>query len=126
MANAHDFISALPEGYDTEIGERGTKLSGGQRQRISIARCFLSDPRIILMDEPTSAVEPESERIIIDALQTLARGRTTFIVSHRLSLMRQADLIVCLGDGAIRQTGTHEELMQAGGAYADAWRLSES
>ncbi len=126
MANAHDFITALPEKYDTQIGERGARLSGGQRQRLAIARCFLSDPRIILMDEPTSAVEPESERIIIETLQELERGRTTIIVSHRLSLLQQADLILCIENGRAADIGSHNELIEAGGSYAAAWTAAMS
>lgn len=125
LANAHEFILELVDGYDTEIGERGARLSGGQRQRIAIARCFLSDPRIILMDEPTSAVEPDSERTIIEALRSLAQGRTTFIVSHRLTLLSYADRIISLNGEGIESMGTHAELLKHGGSYAEAWQLAE-
>lgn len=123
MANAHDFISRLPKGYDTQVGERGVKLSGGQRQRIAIARAFLADPRILILDEATSAVEPESEWIIQQTLERLMHGRTTLVTSHRLSMVRQADLIVGIADGRIAEMGTHDELLAAGGLYADMYTL---
>lgn len=108
-ANAHGFISRLPQGYDTVVGERGVKLSGGQRQRISVARAFLAGGRILLLDEATSAVEPESERVIYEGLQRLMEGRTTLIATHRLSTVKNADLIVVLEGGRIVETGTHDE-----------------
>lgn len=117
-ANAHGFIMHLPEGYDTLVGERGIKLSGGQRQRLSVARAFLADPRILLLDEATSAVEPESERIIQEAINRLMQGRTTLIAAHRLSTVRHADIIVVLQHGRLAEQGTHTELMREGGLYA--------
>jgi len=117
-ANAHDFIQALPQGYDTTIGERGVKLSGGQRQRLSVARAFLADPRILLLDEATSAVEPESERVIQDAIERLMRGRTTILAAHRLSTVRNADVIFVLRQGTLAEQGTHEDLMRQNGLYA--------
>lgn len=123
MANAHEFIEKLPQGYDTPVGERGVKLSGGQRQRIAIARAFLADPRILILDEATSAVEPESEWIIQQTLERLMRGRTTLITSHRLSMVRQADLIVALDGGHIVEVGTHEELMARRGLYYEMYTL---
>jgi len=122
-ANAHGFIAALPAGYDTEIGERGVKLSGGQRQRIAIARAFLADPLLLLLDEPTSAVEPESEHIVQQSLAQLMRGRTTFVTSHRLSLVRDADRILVFDGGGLAESGTHAELMSRGGVYAGMVRL---
>ncbi|WP_134699846.1 ABC transporter ATP-binding protein [Ammoniphilus sp. YIM 78166] len=116
-ANAHDFIMELPEGYDTEIGERGVKLSGGQKQRVAIARVFLKDPRILILDEATSALDLESEQLIQHSLERLAKDRTTFIVAHRLSTITHADKIVLISDGRILETGTHQELMNAQGAY---------
>lgn len=116
-ANAHDFIMELPDGYDTEIGERGVKLSGGQKQRIAIARVFLKDPRILILDEATSALDLESEQLIQQSLERLAKHRTTFIVAHRLSTITHADKIVLISDGQIREMGTHQELMNAQGAY---------
>jgi len=117
-SNAHDFIEALPQGYDTTIGERGVKLSGGQRQRLSVARAFLADPRILLLDEATSAVEPESERVIQDAIERLMRGRTTILAAHRLSTVRKADIIFVLRKGELAEQGTHEALMRQNGLYA--------
>jgi ATP-binding cassette subfamily B protein len=125
FANAHDFIMALPKGYDTEIGERGVKLSGGQRQRISVARAFLADPEVLLLDEPTSSVEPESEQIISQSVERLMRGRTTIISSHRPSLLRQADRIFFLHQGEIREQGSHTELMARQGLYATMYRRWE-
>ena len=117
-ANAHGFIQDLPDGYQTLVGERGVKLSGGQRQRISVARAFLADPRILLLDEATSAVEPESERIIQDAIERLMRGRTTILAAHRLSTVRNADIIFVFAAGALVEQGTHTELMRQNGRYA--------
>jgi subfamily B ATP-binding cassette protein MsbA len=122
-ANAHEFIAKLPKGYDTLVGERGVKLSGGQRQRIAIARAFLANPAILLLDEATSAVEPESETIIQQALEVLMAGRTTFIVSHRLSVIRPCDLIIVLEHGVLVEKGTHQELLDRGGMYAQMYRM---
>jgi ABC-type multidrug transport system fused ATPase/permease subunit len=123
MANAHDFIAALPGGYETEIGERGVKLSGGQRQRIAIARAFLADPVILLLDEPTSAVEPESEQIVQQSLSQLMRGRTTFVTSHRLSLVRDADVILVFEEGRLVERGSHAELLAGRGLYAAMYEM---
>jgi ATP-binding cassette subfamily B protein len=125
LANAHEFIMALPKGYETEIGERGVKLSGGQRQRISVARAFLADPEVLLLDEPTSSVEPESEQIISQSIERLMRGRTTIISSHRPSLLRQATRIFFIHQGQIREQGSHSELMARQGLYATMYRRWE-
>ena len=117
-ANAHGFISELPDGYQTLVGERGVKLSGGQRQRISVARAFLADPRILLLDEATSAVEPESERVIQEAIERLMRGRTTILAAHRLSTVRSADVIFVFEAGRLVEQGDHGALMRLGGRYA--------
>ena len=117
-ANAHDFIAQFPEGYRTLVGERGVKVSGGQRQRIAIARALLKDPSILILDEATSALDAESERLVQQALDELMRGRTCFVIAHRLSTIRNADTIVMLRDGAVLETGSHDELMTIpGGAY---------
>jgi ABC-type multidrug transport system fused ATPase/permease subunit len=110
-ANAHGFLSRLPEGYDTLVGERGVKLSGGQKQRLAVARALLVNPQLLLLDEPTSAVEPESEALIIEALERLMLGRTTLVVSHRLSLARTADRVLVIADGRIVENGTPDELL---------------
>ena len=116
-ANAHDFISALPQGYDTSVGERATKLSGGQRQRIAIARTLLRDPRVLILDEATSALDAESEALVQDALDRLMEGRTTLVIAHRLSTIQRADRILVLSDGRIVEDGSHETLLQRGGVY---------
>jgi ATP-binding cassette, subfamily B, bacterial len=118
-ANAHEFISRLPERYDTLVGERGVKLSGGQRQRLSIARAFLAAPQILILDEATSNLDTESEQLIQASMQRLLANRTTFIIAHRLSTIRRADIIVVLGYGRIMEVGDHDSLLRRGGAYAD-------
>jgi ABC-type multidrug transport system fused ATPase/permease subunit len=117
MAHVDEFVDDLPEGYDTIIGERGVKLSGGQKQRLSIARAFLRDPRILILDEATSNLDSHAENIIQEALAKLMQGRTTLVIAHRLSTVVDCDLVIVLEDGAIVQQGTHDELIQQRGAY---------
>ena len=123
MAGAHDFISALPDGYDTYVGERGVKLSGGQKQRISIARLFLKNPPILILDEATSALDNESEKLVQDSLERLAVGRTTFTIAHRLTTIRNADRILVLTENGIEESGSHQELIEKGGIYSELYKL---
>ena len=121
-ANAEEFIDALPQGYETMLGERGTRLSGGQRQRISIARALLRDPPILLLDEATSALDPRSERLVQEAIDRLMQDRTVLVIAHRLSTVRHADRIVVLDEGRVVEQGTHDELFRAGRLYRQAVR----
>lgn len=123
LAGAHDFITALPNGYDTYIGERGVKLSGGQKQRVSIARLFVKNPPILILDEATSALDNESEMIVQKSLETLAKGRTTFTIAHRLTTIKNATRILVLTEKGIVESGTHDELMQKGGQYSKLYKL---
>ena len=123
LAGAHEFISSLPNGYDTFIGERGVKLSGGQKQRISIARVFLKDPPVLILDEATSALDNESERLVQQSLEKLAHGRTVFTIAHRLTTIRGADKILVLTEDGIAEQGSHEELIAKGGIYKELYSM---
>ena len=125
-ANAHDFIMALPQGYDTEVGQRGVRLSGGQKQRLTIARAFLKDPPILIFDEATSALDNESERAVQGALLELAKARTTLVIAHRLSTVRHADRILVLTEQGIAEQGRHDELIATGGVYAGLYSVQAS
>lgn len=125
-ANAHDFIKELPEGYNTDIGQRGVKLSGGQKQRLSIARVFLKNPPILIFDEATSALDNESEKVVQDSLEVLAKNRTTFVIAHRLSTIRNAENIIVLTEEGIEEKGSHEELMVKEGIYFNLYETNLS
>lgn len=120
-ANAHEFIAALPGDYDMRLGERGTGISGGERQRITVARAFLKDAPILILDEPTSSIDSRTEAIILDALERLSQGRTTFVIAHRLSTIADADRILVIDGGRLVESGRHEQLLAAGGLYAEMW-----
>ena len=122
-ANAHEFIMSLPNGYETDIGQRGIKLSGGQKQRLSIARVFLKNPPILIFDEATSALDNESEKVVQDSLEKLAKNRTTFVIAHRLSTIKNAEKILVLTDEGIEEEGTHEELLAKGGIYEKLYNM---
>ncbi len=121
LAHAAEFIEALPDGYDTMVGERGVKLSGGQRQRVAIARAILKDAPILVLDEATSSLDSESEASIQDALLTLLKGRTALVIAHRLSTVRRMDELIIMDRGAIVERGSHEALLAQGGIYAGLW-----
>ena len=123
-ANAHEFIMGLPQGYDTNIGQRGVKLSGGQKQRLSIARVFLKNPPVLIFDEATSALDNESEKVVQESLEKLAKNRTTFVIAHRLSTIRNAQRILVLTDEGISEEGSHEQLMKKQGVYYNLYTLS--
>jgi ATP-binding cassette subfamily B protein len=122
-AYAHDFISAFPRGYDTQVGEHGTRLAGGERQRIAVARALLKDAPIILLDEATASLDSESERQVQDAIEHLCRGRTTIVIAHRLHTIVDADRIYVVEDGSVAEQGRHEDLLRKGGRYASFYRL---
>ena len=123
LANAHPFILRLPNGYDTLVGERGQTLSGGERQRIGIARAIVRGSPILILDEPTAALDAESEHVVIEALERAMDGRTVITIAHRLSTIRDADNIVVLKDGSVAAQGTHEALLALGGEYAELYRI---
>ena len=120
-ANIHDFIMSLPQGYDTPVGERGVKLSGGQRQRVSIARAFLKDAPILLLDEPTASVDVESEQKIQEAIERVSAGRTVIVIAHRLSTIQNSKRIYVVSGGRIAEAGTHQELSEKQGIYAEMY-----
>src|SRR5690606_23097255 len=125
-ASIHDFIMGLPDGYQTQVGERGLKLSGGEKQRVAIARTLLKNPPILIFDEATSALDTRTERSIQDELNQIAKDRTTLIIAHRLSTIVEADEIVVLDHGKVLERGSHRELLAQGGRYAQMWALQQA
>jgi subfamily B ATP-binding cassette protein MsbA len=123
MANAHEFIERMPAGYDTVVGERGVTLSGGQRQRIAIARAIIRNTPILILDEPSSGLDSASEKLVFEALDRLMEGKTSIVIAHRLSTVRRADVILAMDAGHIVESGSHDELLEAGGLYADLYRI---
>jgi ABC-type multidrug transport system fused ATPase/permease subunit len=123
LANADEFIGRMPHGYDSPVGERGDTLSGGQRQRIGIARAVIRNSPVMILDEPTAALDTESERLVIEGLQRLMKGRTVIMIAHRLSTIRDADKIIVLKDGVVAEEGTNDELVAKGGVYAELHRI---
>ncbi|WP_145691379.1 ATP-binding cassette domain-containing protein, partial [Bacillus licheniformis] len=123
MAHLEQLIESLPDGYETQVGERGLKLSGGQKQRIAIARMFLKNPPILILDEATSALDTETEQVIQNALTELAKDRTTLVIAHRLATIRNADRIVVVTENGIAEEGTHDELVERGGIFANLHRV---
>ena len=123
-ANAHEFIMSLPNGYETDIGQRGIKLSGGQKQRLSIARVFLKNPPILIFDEATSALDNESEKVVQESLEKLAKNRTTLVIAHRLTTIRNAEKILVLTENGIEEQGTHDELINKHGIYYDLYNVN--
>jgi ATP-binding cassette, subfamily B, bacterial len=123
LANAHEFIEKMPEGYDTIVGERGVTLSGGQRQRIAIARAVIRNTPILILDEPSSGLDAASEKLVFEALDRLMENRTAIVIAHRLSTIQRADVIFVVNDGQIVESGRHEDLLRAGGLYAELYEL---
>jgi len=125
LANAHDFIMELPRGYDSPVGQLGGQLSGGQRQRIAIARAIILEPAILLLDEPTAALDAHAEKLVMAAIRNVSIGRTTFIITHRLSTLMASDKVIYLSSGRVLETGTHEQLLRQGGLYSRAMERGE-
>jgi subfamily B ATP-binding cassette protein MsbA len=123
LANAHEFITRMPDGYDSMVGDRGATLSGGQRQRIGIARALIRDNPILILDEPTAALDAESEALVVEAMERLMAGRTVITIAHRLSTLRNADRIIVVKNGVVAEQGTHEQLLRQDGAYAQLHHL---
>jgi subfamily B ATP-binding cassette protein MsbA len=123
MANAHEFIEKMPQGYDTMVGERGVTLSGGQRQRIAIARAIIRDAPILILDEASSGLDAASEKLVFEALDRLMDGKTAIVIAHRLSTIRRADVIFVVKDGAVQESGPHDQLLHTGGLYSELYEI---